>query len=193
MDTGVWIAAAKWVLAAVLIALISGLLARNRDRERPTSRAHVLSHPTGTLVVGLAGLVFFGGIAILSNVYANSTTTLFTTATFIGFALLSLPLILGYLVEKYEMSDQGIRYRKMTGTSGLVAWNDVVEIRFAPVMKWFRIETRAGKVLRISLMLQGLPGFAKRALRLVPADALDEEIREILALTVAGYAPGPWD
>jgi hypothetical protein len=56
-------------------------------------------------------LCFFAGLAVVSNVIPNETTTWWTTSIFIGFALLSVPMVLGFFLEEHEVSEQGLAYR----------------------------------------------------------------------------------
>ena len=89
MDTLWGTAILQGVLWTLLVALVMGWMARSRHRTRPTLGGNVLIHPKSTLIIGLVGFAFFSGIAVLSNVYRNETTTLFTTVIFLSFALLS--------------------------------------------------------------------------------------------------------
>ena len=60
---------------------------------RPAASARRLHHPISTLIIGVAGFLLFAAIALVSNVFANSTTSWWTTAIFVGFALLALPIL----------------------------------------------------------------------------------------------------
>jgi hypothetical protein len=62
-------------------------------------------------------------------------------------------------------------------------------VHYAPVLKWFRLETREGKVARISAMLVGLPEFAQVLLRRAPPGAIDDETAQVLRATAAGDLP----
>jgi hypothetical protein len=73
--------------------VVMGWVARSSFRKRPDSEATTLTHPISTLVIGVVGVVFFGGIAVISNtVGKNSTTTVWTTLGFLAFALVALRL-----------------------------------------------------------------------------------------------------
>ena len=59
-------------------------------------------------------------MAILSNVYRNKTTTWWTTAIFVGFALLSVPMITDYFIGRHRVSEDGLAYRNFFGASKLI-------------------------------------------------------------------------
>jgi hypothetical protein len=191
-DRGWWATALQWTLWAVILALVMGWLGRSRFRRRPVTEAGKLAHPPSTLIVGLACFGFFAAIAIISNVVSNRTTTWWTTAVFIGFAALSSPLILDYFMAKHEVSEAGLAYRKLTGTRGYLRWSELRSVRYAPAMKWFRLETRSGAVARVSVMLMGLPEFAHQLLTHAPAESVDPNTLQILQATAKGNPPSVW-
>jgi hypothetical protein len=65
------------------MAIVMGWLARSRLRARPASDTRRLVHPASTLIVGLVAFAFFAGLAVVSNVVPNKTTTWWTTAVFV--------------------------------------------------------------------------------------------------------------
>jgi hypothetical protein len=87
----------QWTLWAIIMSLIMGWVARSSRQPRAAGYARRLQHPPSTLIIGLVCFLFFTGIAIVSNVFANATTTWLTTTVFVGFALLALPIVGDYL------------------------------------------------------------------------------------------------
>jgi hypothetical protein len=59
-------------------------------------------------------------------------------------------------------------------------------------MKWFRIVTDTGEVVRISVMLRGLPLFASALLANVPVERIEVPARELLKETAEGNPPSVW-
>jgi hypothetical protein len=184
--------ALQWTLWLVVMAIVMAWLARSRLRARPASDARRLVHPASTLIVGLVAFAFFAGLAVVSNVVPNKTTTWWTTAVFVGFALLALPLVSGFFLEQHEVSDQGLAGRSFAGARKHVRWSDLSAVRYAASMKWFRLETRSGGVARISVMLMGLPEFARVLMDHAPQGAIDEETLNVLRETAAGNPPSVW-
>ena len=90
--------------------------------------------------MGLMCFVFFAGIAVVSNIVVpNKTTTWWTTSIFVGFALLSAPMILDYFMAKHQVAEDGLTYRKLVGTRKYLRWSDLRDVRYVPVLKWFRL------------------------------------------------------
>jgi hypothetical protein len=180
-------------LWGLLMSLVMGWLSKRRFRARPTPDARRLAHPSSTLIMGLMCFVFFGGIAGVSNiVFPNRTTTWWTTSIFVGFALLSALMIIDYFMVKHQAAEDGLAYRKLVGTRKYLRWSDLCDVRYAPVLKWFRLETRSGDVARISVMLMGLPEFARLLLEEAPEDAVDSGTLRILQATAEGKPPSVW-
>ena len=186
-----WPPVIRWGVWLVLMMVVMGWVARSRLRARPTANAHRLAHPPSTLIIGLVVFTFFAGIAVVSNVYANQTTSVFTTAVFVGFAALALWLLADYFAGRHEVSDDGMNHGSVTGRRQ-VTWAEVSGVRYSPAMKWFRLQTRSGRVARVSAMLVGLPEFARLVLEKVPADAIEPETRPVLVATAAGHPPSVW-
>jgi hypothetical protein len=65
-------------------------------------------------------------------------------------------------------------------------------VQYAPAMKWFRLETRAGSVARISIMMMGLPEFARVLLKSAPQAVIDAQTLDVLQATAAGHPPSVW-
>ena len=182
----------RWTLSALLMSLIMGWVARSRMRPRPVRSERQLRHPISTLIIGLAGFLLFAAIAVVSNVFANATTSWWTTGIFVGFALMALPITGDYFAARHEVSEEGLRYGRLIGSGGLLRWDEVKSVRYSPGMKWFRLELQSGVVVRLSVMLMGLPVFATLLLARARSDAIDPETRLILQATAEGNPPSVW-
>ena len=187
-----WITALQWTLWVVAMSIVMGWLARSRFRARPASQANRLVHPPGTLIIGLLCFAVFAGLAIVSNVIPNKTTTWWTTSVFVGFALLSAPMVTAFFLEEYEVSEEGIAGRSFTGVRKYLRWSDLRAARYVAPMKWFRLETQSGTVARISVMLIGLPEFARWLLQRAPHGAIDAGTLAVLQDTAVGNPPSVW-
>jgi hypothetical protein len=161
-------------------------------RPRPPGCDQQLRHPVSTLIIGLAGFLFFAAIAVVSNVFANATTSWWTTAIFVGFALLALPVVGDYFAARHEVSREGLRYGRLIGAGGFLRWDELKSVRFSSSMKWFRLESHSGTVVRISVMLMGLPVFAQMLLTNTRWEAIDLTTRTILQATAEGNPPSVW-
>lgn len=59
-------------------------------------------------------------------------------------------------------------------------------------MKWLRVETTDGSVVRISAMLMGLPEFVQALLKSAPSEAMDAYTLQVLKATADGNLPSLW-
>jgi len=192
MDRAWWSTALQWGAWAVVMVLVMGWLGRSRLRARPAADARRLVHPPSLLIFGFVCFSFFAGIAVISNIYPNNTATWWTTAVFVGFALLALSLMMAFLLEQHDVSDEGLASRTFLGTRKHLRWSELAAVRYAPSMKWFRLETQAGGIARISVMLMGLPEFARVLLQHAPPGAIDAATLDVLRETAAGNPPSVW-
>ncbi|PNB72046.1 hypothetical protein C1X30_34750, partial [Pseudomonas sp. FW305-BF6] len=83
----------QWTSVTLLILIILRWLMKEQIKERTTEESGLLRLPRGVLIVGLTCLLGFSALAIISNIISNKTTTAWTTAGFLSFALLGLYLV----------------------------------------------------------------------------------------------------
>ena len=188
-DNRVWL---QWTLWGLLMSLVMAWFARSRSRPGHAGSAQRLQHPTSTLVIGLACFPLFAAIAVISNVFANATTSWKTTTVFVGFALLALPVVGDYFAARHEVSAEGLRYGRLVGSGGYMPWTELKSVRFSEAMKWFRLESQSGKVVRLSVMLMGLPTFAQLLLAHAPSHSIEKNTLPILRTTAEGNPPSVW-
>jgi hypothetical protein len=182
----------QWTLWTIIMSLIMGWMARSRRQPRPAGYARRLQHPPSTLIIGLVSFLFFAALGVISNIFANATTTWLTTSVFVGFALLALPILGDYFAARHEVSEEGLRYGRLFGTGGHISWVDLKSVRFSAAMKWFRLESQSGTVVRISVMLIGLPVFAQLLLVHAPPEAIESKTLAVLQMTAEGNPPSVW-
>jgi hypothetical protein len=192
MENSVWTHLFKWVLWIIIMAIVMGWLGRNRLRNRNPDDSRKLAQPPGILITGSVCFLIFTGFAVVSNSFSNETTTWWTTAIFAGFALLGLFIIIDFFMNKHDVSEDGILYRKLNGKRILIRWTELASVKYAPVMKWFVLKSRTGAVARISVMLMGLPEFASLLLDHTSHEIIDQRTREILKTTAKGNPPAVW-
>ena len=101
-------------------------------------------------------------------------------------------MVADYCLGHHHLSEEGLSYGRLTGRRGYLRWADLRRVKYAPAMKWFRLETQSGDVARISAMLIGLPEFARLLLAHAPPHAIDGETLVILQATADGNPPSVW-
>ncbi len=184
--------AVQWIVWSVLMALVMGWLARSRSRSRAASDAALLYHPTSTLIVGLVVGGLFLAIAVLSYLFPNNTGSLGISLFFAGFALLGAVLVVEYFRVRLCLEPGGLTYQRLFGKGGRLRWNEVARIQYSQSAKWFRLVTNNSEVVRVSVMLVGLPEFARAVLDEVPPEKIDTGSKSVLEQTAAGHPPSLW-
>jgi hypothetical protein len=111
---------------------------------------------------------------------------------FVGFACLGAPLIVEYYRVVHRLEEGGLRYTPLLSSPNFMPWTDVKSVRYAQSLKWFRIEGRDGQIVRVSVMLMGLPEFARVLLSKVPESRIDPAARVLLKQTAEGHPPSVW-
>lgn len=174
------------------MALVMGWLTLSRQHARPPEEQSVLRHPRSTLVVGVVCSGFFLALAVLSSLFPGKDGSPAISLLFVGFACLGAPLIVEYYRVVHHLEEGGIRYSPLISTPGFLPWSDIKSVRYAPSLKWFRIEGRDGRIIRVSVMLMGLPEFARAVLSEVPGSRIDPAARGLLERTAEGHPPSIW-
>ncbi len=182
-----------WILWFAGMAVVMRWLQRSRLEPRPGETDDVLRHPRSLLVIALACSGFFVTISILSVAFPDKEgPSLPITLGLLAFALLGLPLMAEYYRVWHRLERGGIRSQPLLSAERLVRWQDVQRVSYSQVMKWFVVKTTAGAVVRVSVMLVGLPSFASTVLSEVPPDRIDPAALPVLQQTAAGHPPPIW-
>ena len=184
-----WMVAVQWALYGVLMSVAITWLGRSRRKPRPPEERNVLRHPASVLVTGILSFGLFAGIIVIMHLYPNRTVTPVTTGIFVFFAAITLPMLSAYFLERSRLSEDGLEFHNFLGMRRWLPWSELREVRFAPVMRWFRLTTRSGTTARVSIMLMGLPEFAQHVLRHAPPEALEDDLRRALRAMAAGDLP----
>ena len=184
----------RWALWGVVMTAVMASVGRSRSRPSPElGKTRRLELPSSVLVLGVIGVVFFGGITVISNTIGkNRTTTIWTTLTFVVFAVASSTMVLEYFFARHRVSELGMEHRGMFGRRRSFAWSDVEQVHYNSLMKWFAIRLRSGSTVRVSAMVTGLPELARLMLEHLPRRVIDDETFETLCETEQGKLPEVW-
>jgi len=174
------------------MSLVMGWLSLSRKRARLPAEQSVLRYPQSILIVGVVCSAFFLVLALLSILFPGKDGSPAISLIFVGFAFLGAPLIVEYYRVVHHLEEGGIRYSSLISTPGFLPWSDIKSVGYAPSMKWFRIEGRDGQIIRVSVMLMGLPEFARAVLSKVPDFRIDPVARDLLRRTAEGHPPSVW-
>lgn len=199
---GPWVSAIGKAAWWIGMALAMGWLAAARMKARPASEARLLRHPWSTLAWGVVitgiflfcagGSAFVGIKAALDAQYGPTIGMFFCSLFFLAFAAVGATFIVDYFNAHHDVSELGLKYGSLRGTRDSLAWSEVASVDCSYGMNWFRLETRSGKVARISWLLMGLPEFARLLLAHVPTHAIESKTLQLLQETAAGNPPPLW-
>ena len=108
-----------------------------------------------------------------------------------------MALVMGWLARSRSRSraasDAALLYHPTsTLIVGLVVGGLFARIQYSQSAKWFRLITNNGEVVRVSVMLVGLPEFARAVLDEVPPEKIDTGSKSVLEQTAAGHPPSLW-
>jgi hypothetical protein len=184
-----WPAVIRSGTVALLTSLITGLIAATRKRKPTPQREGRMQYPVSILIVAVLTAGFFLVLAALSVIYDNGTGGPLVGGLFVAFSLLGVYLLLEYYRVQHALTADGLDFGRLLGPRGSLKWRDVTRIQYSPAPRWFRIETGAGQLVRISAMLTGLPEFARAVLEQVPSYAIDERTRDVLQACAQGELP----
>ena len=191
MGRGYWTLVIQWTAWAVAMAVLMGWLARSRLKHRNPVQSGVLEYPSSMLALGGGCIAVLLCFAVLSS-RSNDPRDAHLWIVFVGFALLGAPIVAEYFVVRHVLLPEGLQYTPLVKKSGSFRWNDVAHIRYSPSAKWFRIDLKDGRVVRISAMLMGLPEFASAVLHAVPPSSIDPLAGPVIERTAAGNPPSIW-
>ena len=181
----------KWLVGGILMALVTGWLARGRFRSAPrTHRGTELTYPRSVLLLGLVSVAFFAACTYLS--LPAKTGGPLVASVFVAFAALGTYLVAECLATRHAVRPDGLEYRTLLARRGFARWDEIEAVRYSPSMKWFVVGLRRGRSVRFSALLIGLPEFAQALRARVPPDVIAPETAALLDETAAGRPPSVW-
>ena len=169
-------------------------LARTRQQARPAQDADHLRQPGSMLAIGIVGTLLCIGVLVAVTVWPDHDggSIAVSYAFFCAFTLLPLFVVADYFNGRHDVSEAGMDVGRASGRRLSFGWDEVSGIRYARSAGWFRIALCSGQVVRVSVMLMGLPVFADKVLRHVPAARIETDAFKVLKEATAGKLPGIW-
>jgi len=187
-----WLEIILAVVGTALTALATKLLlGKQRTPARPGRGRGMMRYPRMVLVMGVF-VVLAGLAAFVANGVAEFEEDPFSAVfVLIGFPVAGTLVATMYFRVRYALVPGGMRYRPMWRGKSSFSWAEVTRVRYlsAADKKCFRIETVSGRPVKLSLMLTGLPEFARTVLAEAPETSIDAETHFVLQQLGAGYLP----
>jgi len=88
-----------------------------------------------------------------------------------GLLVFSFMMARDGITQEIELSEWGITERRRSGRTTAISWSTVVDVRFVPLLDSYRVTSRDGQAIRLSMHIQGMPQFKAFALRYSPPEA----------------------
>ncbi|UXH77596.1 hypothetical protein [Roseateles amylovorans] len=193
MDSSLWRPIVQWIIWAIVMALVLVWVRHSRAAANKLGDSRAPGRmvlPTTMLILGIVGVVLFTGCIVAASVSARRDAA--ATAAlpiFVALALLSLWALLECLLDRHEVSDQGLTYRRTVRANGHAAWSDVQQVVYSDFMKWWVVRLRNGESIHISALHTGQAEFARQVLQHADDAVTDPHTAELLADACDGRLP----
>ena len=187
-----WVSFIQWTLYGLAMWGIASWLGRARKKHVVTGGEVVMTYPPAALIVALICVGLFGAGTVLSLLASAKNAPWWTSAIFGGFLLASLHSLADCWLAKYRLSEEGLEYVSVFSGKRIFRWNELQSLRYAPNMRWFKLENSQGQVARISVMMTGLPEFARLLMERARNVDIDAATIPVLEQTARGEPPSIW-
>ncbi len=193
MDSSLWRPIIQWTVWAIVMALVLGWVRRSRAAANKLGDSRAPGRmvlPNTMLILGIVGVVLFTGCIVGASVSARRDDA--ATAAlpiFLALAMLSLWVLLECLMDRHDVSDRGLTYRRTVRSNGHAAWSEVQRVEYSDFMKWWVVRLRDGETIRISALHTGQAEFARQVLQHADEAVTDPHTAELLADACDGRLP----
>ncbi len=171
---------------AIVAALIAAGFAQIDLWQLRRHRNGRLVYPKFYLVLAVLCTTFFAALEILSLAIDPAGTSMIAHFWFVAFALVGLIVILGSLFEHYELTEAGIRFKRLIRPAKSIGWAEVSSFEFSSRYDHFDIRTSQGVSITVPSTIVGSDEFAVTVLKNVSPRAIDENTLEVLEAVAGG-------
>jgi hypothetical protein len=192
MSRAVLISILQGVIWVVLMAIVMRWVSRSRIRATGDAPIGEMAHPKSTLVTGLVCTAFFVTLTVMSTLVWKDMSTPWVTVCFASFSLLCGFVLVDYRYARHKVTEEGIEYGRMLRSRGEAKWSDVTRVHYSQGLGWFVLTLKDGSKIHISVLLTGLPEFARLALLKVAPEFISAATRTRLEETATGKLPSIW-
>jgi hypothetical protein len=185
-----WISLIQWTLWAFTMAGIAFWISKARRKSALSGGELVMKYPFFAMVLAFICVIISGGLVALTFVVASQNAPWWTTAIFGVMFLGSVHFVVECFVAKYHLSPDGLRYVSVFTGERHFRWDELKSLKYADSMKWFVLKNSRGEVARISVMMIGLPAFARLLMERARHVDIEPATIPILRKTAQGEPPG---
>jgi hypothetical protein len=188
-----WVSIIQWALVLGLLAGAMGWISRARMKPATASGETIMTYPRSVLVLALFCVVISGGLVSLIFIVPARNAPFWAMVPLVVSALASLHWLADSWIARYRLSEEGFRYVSLYRGERLFRWNDLQRLKYAPNLRWFVLRNSQGQVARISIMMTGLPMFARLLMERARNVNIDAAAVPILKRAASGEPPSLWD
>ena len=187
-----WASIIQWTLWALIMAGLAGWLARGRRKRVVSEGQTVMVYPLVALGLAIFCVVFSLALVVFSSMAPRDNAPWWAIAIFAVMLAGSLHMLVDCVVGRYALTEEGLRYVGVFTGVRLFKWTDLKSLKYAPAMHWFKLVDSEGQVARISVMMTGLPEFARLLMERARHVDIDAATVPILTQTAKGDPPSVW-
>jgi len=187
-----WISIIQWTLWALIMTAVTGWLGKARFKRTATGNDAVMTYPRAAMVMAFICVAGFGALVVLTLFASQKNAPWWTTAIFGFFFLASLHWLVDCFLARYSLSDEGLEYVSVFTGKRFFRWDELQSLRYAPNLRWFILRSSQGHEARISIMMTGLPEFARRLMERARKVDIAASAIPILQQTARGEPPSVW-
>lgn len=166
--------------AGFLAVIVFFVWLERTDSAAAAANDRLMRYPRYHLIVGVASGLGFGYFAWLGfwNSYLPFREDGFVVPSIL--VTIALALVISWLTVRHELLVDGALFRRIGGCKVPMKWADLRSIRYVTYMKWFRLESTSGTVVRVSDSMTCMQSFARAVLAQADGAIADINTREVL-------------
>lgn len=177
---------AQWLVYGaplVLLAMLVLWIARDPLRRPALGGTTRVGYGPVLVLLGFGGSVLAIGlaIAVLAGPAPEDATEWVGVLGLPPLVMLNLYLLAASVLVQCRVSAAGVEYRLVSGRRGRSGWPAVRRVVYSDRMSAFRIDLGDGARIHVSIVMRGVPGFARLVLAHVPHARIDADAHEVLA------------
>jgi len=185
----VWIEIAGGFGTVILTSLAYALLARTRSTASDTGGLRATmrySRSLFSLALIPPSLCFAASALVVSF---ETRPELATVLGLVALGVVFSGLALECLIARHDIDERGFASHTLLKRRGHTPWAEVTRVRYWAPSKVFVLDLRDRTTVRLSVLLSGLPTFARAVMLGAPQADIDRPTRLVLDRTARGTLP----
>lgn len=176
-------------LSALMMAGVAAWISKARKKSVVSGGELVMRFPRSAMVLALFCVIVSAGLVALTFVVPRQNAPWWAVAGFGIAALASIHFLVDTWVGRYHLTPEGMRYVSVFRGERLFRWDEIKSFSYSTGLHWFVLRNSRGDVARISVMMIGLPAFARLLMERARNVDIDPASIPILKQTASGAPP----